>query len=292
MRGWGYETFWRGELWVRHFTFDSLEDYLDYLASAPVLPPFDRGCASEAGSAEFTETESLEEALALARFGWHEGLNTLVNMVEAVKRALDLKLEARRTFHDYVGFAPDVKAYLEGSPLSMVNKPNPPREKFTIYMNTSCDGSARRERIYARGAVVLAVAEVLEMMGYLVDLRLFELSFVDKDVHFSEFRLKAPDERVNLAKMHFPLCHPSWVRRLNFRLIETSPNMTDGWAGSYGIPADAALTRAVLGLGEGDVLVPTVDELGVAGEDVLADAQRLFDLVNVRLPADKQLRYR
>ena len=292
MRGWKYDTFWRRNYWVRHFVFDSLEDYLGYLETAEVLPPFDRGQASEAGSAEFTGTSSLEEAVELCRFGWHEGMGQLVGLVETIKRALDLKLEARRTFHDYVGFAPDVKAYLEGSPLSMVNKPNPPKKRVVIYMNTSCDGSERAACIYHRGAIVLAIAEVLEMMGYLVDLRLFEMSFVEEDVHFSEFRLKMPDERVNLGKLHFPLCHPSWVRRLNFRLIETSPNMTDGWAGSYGIPAESALIRLVLDLGPDDILVPTVRELGIQGQDVRADAQLLFDRVNVGLPADKQLRFR
>lgn len=290
MRGWGYDTFWIGEYWVRHFTFDSLEDYLSYLEKAETHEAFMRGDqASEAGSEEFTLTEGLDQAMHLCRYGWHDGFGDLVALVEKVKRNLDIRIDPNRTFHDYVGFAPDVKAYLEGSPLTMVNKPVVRKPLVHIYMNTSYAGNERTDRIYNRGAIVLAAAEALELMGFMVDLRLFEMSYVDKDIHFSEYRLKMPDERVNLQKLYFPLCHPAWVRRLNFRLIETSPNMTDGWAGSYGIPAEAPMIRMVLGLGDGDILIPTIEEMKLEGGDVLADARKLFERVNVGLPADKQL---
>lgn len=290
MRGVGYNTFWIGDYWVRHFVFDSLEDYLAYLQQAEIHEAFSRGSqASEVGSEEFTLTESLEEAIELCRFGWHDGFNDLVSLVEKVKRSLDIKIDPNRTFHDYVGFAPDVKAYLEGSPLTMVNKPVVRKPHVTIYLNTSYAGNEPRERIYARGAIVLAAAEALELMGFMVDLRVFEMSYVDKDVHFSEYRLKMPDERINLQKLYFPLCHPAWVRRLNFRLIETSPNMTDAWAGCYGIPAEASMIRMVLGLGEGDILIPTIEEMKLEGSDVLDDARKLFERINVGLPSDKQL---
>ena len=290
MRGWDYETHWTGEYFVRHFTFDSLEDYLAYLQTAEPHEAFLQGnLASEAGSEEFTLTDTLDRAIELCRFGWHEGFGDLVALVERVKRNLDIRIDPNRTFHDYVGFAPDVKAYLEGSPLTMINKPVVHKPLVTIYMNTSYAGNEPRERIYARGAIVLAAAEALELMGFMVDLRIFELSYVDKDVHFSEYRLKNPDERVNLQKLYFPLCHPAWVRRLNFRLIECSPAMTDAWAGCYGIPAETPLIRRVLGIGEGDILIPTIEEMKLEGADVLADAAKLFERVNVGLPADKQL---
>ena len=292
MRGWEYNTFWIGEYWIRHFTFDSLEDYLMYLQKAETSEAFERAQASALGSEEFTLTESLEDAIELCRFGWHDGFGDLVALVEKVKRNLDIKIDPNRTFHDYVGFAPDVKAYLEGSPLTMINKPVVHKALVTIYMNTSYAGNESRERIFARGAIVLAAAEALELMGFMVDLRLFEMSYVDKDIHFSEYRLKMPDERVNLQKLYFPLCHPAWVRRLNFRLIETSPNMTDAWAGCYGIPAETPMIRMVLGLGDGDILIPTIDEMKLCGDDVLADARTMFERVNVGLPADKQLALR
>ena len=65
--------------------------------------------------------------------------------------------------------------------------------------------------------------------------------------------------------------------------------MTDAWAGCYGIPAETPMIRMVLGLGDGDILIPTIDELKIEGADVLADAAKLFARINVGLPKDKQL---
>ena len=63
---------------------------------------------------------------------------------------------------------------------------------------------------------------ILESLGYSVDFRLFEMSSVSEQIHFSEFILKGETERLNPQKLYFPLCHPSWIRRLNFRLIEVT----------------------------------------------------------------------
>ena len=274
---------------VRHFVFDSIDDYVTYLEEAPVHEAFSRACSSINGSEEFTGTRDLEEALHLCRFGWHEGFGNLVNMVERIKRALNLKVSADRTYHDYVGYVPDVGAYLEGSPLSMLNKPPEHKPHITLYMNTSYEGSEKTERILNRGAAVIAAAEALEVQGYLVDLKIFEMSYVDKDVHLSEFTLKSPDERVNPQRLYFPLCNPSWVRRLNFRLLEKSPDMTEEWAGCYGIPAKANMVRQIMGLSDEDILIPTIEEAGVEGVDVIADAQRIFDAINPLIPEDKRL---
>ena len=65
--------------------------------------------------------------------------------------------------------------------------------------------------------------------------------------------------------------------------------MTDAWTGCYGIPAETPLIRRVLGIGEGDILIPTIEELKIEGIDVLADAAKLFERVNVGLPVDKRL---
>lgn len=46
------------------------------------------------------------------------------------------------------------------------------------------------------------------------------------------------------------------------------------------------MIRSVIGLGEGDILIPTIEEMKLEGLDILADAAKLFERVNVGLPAD------
>lgn len=69
------------------------------------------------------------------------GLNDLVKQItneqvrEKVEENIDEYLdsdEANRQYNDYVGYTPDVKAYLEGSPLSMFNKENRYLYEFSL----------------------------------------------------------------------------------------------------------------------------------------------------------------
>ena len=71
-----------------------------------------------------------------------------------------------RQFNYYVGYAPDVKAYLEGNPLSMLNKENPKRKHIDIYYNSAILGDVSSEQIFNRGAVTLCLVEILENMGF------------------------------------------------------------------------------------------------------------------------------
>ena len=185
-----------------------------------------------------------------------------------------------KQFNDYIGFAPDVKAYLEGNPLSMLNKKSEARKKVNVYMNTSFYGNTSKEAIFNRGAIVLSMIEILENMGFSVDLHLFEMSTVDTMMHFSDFVLKSENERMNIQKLYFPLCHPSWIRRLNFRLIEVTPDITSSWSNGYGRPSDLSTMKKVIDLDKNDIIIPTIEELNIRGENLVDDANSLFDYIN------------
>ena len=292
-----FKTHRQGNLTVLHYRFSSLEEYLNHLEHAQVAPSF-RDCeVSKQDFDAFTGSASLEEAIRMCRFGFHEGFDRFFALNTAIMHELDMSFDVVRTFDDYVGFAPDVKAFLEGSPLTMINRPDPVRKSIRIFMNTSYDSSVEEEPILHRGATVLTTVMILEMLHYAVDLHLFEMSYCDMgdggvEVHFSEFLLKAPGERVNAQKLFFPLCHPSWIRRLNFRLIETTPHISYQWAGTYGIPCGDRMMRKILDLHDGDILIPTMEELVMDGNDIVRDARLMFERFNTVLPAEDRLKLR
>ena len=57
-------------------------------------------------------------------------------------------------------------------------------------------------------------------MGFGVNLNIFTMSQYDNQIHYAKFNLKSVAERLNIQKVFFPLCHPSFLRRLVFRLRE------------------------------------------------------------------------
>lgn len=284
-----YTTYNKGDHKVMHFRFESITDYVNYLKTAEQQPVFSVQ-TSMIENEVFSETESLDEALELLQFGDNKDFGRLTRLVSEIQDSLDMTFDVRRFFNDYVGFAPDVKAYLEGNPLSMINKYDRPDKRITIHINTSYAGDTPKDKIFNRGAAVIAAIDTLELLEFMVDLRLFEMSYCDTEVHLSEFVLKNPDERLNMRKLFFPLCHPSWVRRLNFRLMETTPGIHPMWVSNYGLPAEAKLIREILDLNEKDILIPTVDELPLKGEDILEDTRFIFDHLNKGMPRDTQLK--
>ena len=280
-----------------HFNFASLSEFLDYLQTAEVSPTFVGKEASKRDNFDLLKSHDLDEAIHMCRYGFQQDTDAFYALESQIMRELDMTFDNPRAFNDYVGYAPDVPAYLLGRPLSMINKPNPPRKRLKVYMNTSYSSSVKLEQIMHRGACVMCAIKILEMLRYSVELRLFEMSYTDNrdgsmDVHFSEFGAKNPGEQLNVQKLFFPLCHPSWIRRLNFRLIELTPDISYHWTGDYGSVCNSLMVRQNLEAADGDIIIPSIEDGGISGRDILEDARRTFATFNEKLPTTDQLRMR
>ncbi|MBQ3510923.1 MAG: hypothetical protein IJA30_01350 [Bacilli bacterium] len=275
-----YKTYRKNGYDVMYYRFDSISEFVDYLKNAPIQSDAFYNLSSESGSYSFTQTRSFDEAIDLIKYGYHDDFEKLVQLKLKLEKYIKMSKKRNKQFNDYIGYVPDVKAYLEGNPLSMLNKKSEIRKKINVYMNTSFYGNTSKEAIFNRGAIVLSMVEILENMGFSVDLHLFEMSTVGSMMHFSDFILKAENERMNIQKLYFPLCHPSWIRRLNFRLIEVTPDITSSWSGGYGKPSDLETMKKVIDLDKNDIIIPTIEELNVCGRNVVADANSVFDYVN------------
>ena len=282
---------------VYHFDFSSLSEFLDYLETAPLSRTFEGKEASKRDNFDLLKTHSLEEAIQMCRYGGGMDTDDFYSLEQCIKRELDMTFDTPRAYNDYVGFAPDVPSYLLGRPLNMINKPNPPRKRLRVYMNTSYNSTVKLEQIMHRGACVMTAIDVLEMLHYSVELWLFEMSCTENndgtiDVHHSEFCAKTYGERLNVQKLFFPLCHPSWIRRLNFRLIELTPDISYHWPGNYGSICNPLLVKKQINLDDGDVLLPSIEDSNITGTDLLADARTTFASFNKVLPREDQLKLR
>ena len=116
------------------------------------------------------------------------------------------------------------------------------------------------------------------------------MSTVGDEMHFSDFILKNESARLNPQKLYFPLCHPSWIRRLNFRLIEQTPDITSSWVGCYGRPSDLETMKQVIDLKSNDIIIPTIDELDIRGNDIIDDTNSLFNYINSSSEKDFELK--
>ena len=180
---------------VMHYIFYSLSEFIDFLKSNNVCSNVFSDPSSISESYDFTQTRSLDEAMDLCLYGYHDNFNKLIQLKLQLEKYVKISSKRNKQYNDYIGYVPDVKAYLEGNPLSMLNKVSARRKKLDIYLNTSFRGDTPSESIYNRGAIVLTLVEILESLGYSVDLHLFEMSTIGSQMHFSEFILKRENNR-------------------------------------------------------------------------------------------------
>ena len=265
---------------VMEYDFSSIASFLEYLDNTPTNTSVFRRLESHGNDYGFCQTHSFDEAKDLCRYGCHKDFDRLVSLKYTLEKYIKMSRMKQKQYNYYVGYVPDVKAYLEGNPLSMLNKENPKRKHVDIYYNSAILGHVSTEQIFNRGAVTLSLVEILENMGFSVGLYVFTMSSCNGQVHYAKFGLKSPNERLNMQKLYFPLCHPSFLRRLVFRLREETPDITQPWSDGYGRTCDDRMIREIIDLKDNDIVICQPDEMNVLGNDIVDDANSMFDYIN------------
>lgn len=277
-----YKYYKKDDYDIMEYDFDSIAEFLDYIENAPINSGVwgYRNLSSETGDYDFCKTQSLEEAKELCKYGYHDNFEKLVELKNTLEKYIKLSRKKSKQYNFYVGYAPDVKAYLEGNPLSMLNRQYPKRQHIDIYFNAANLTMASSNEIFNRGAITLSIVEILENMGFSVGLNVFTMSSEYNQIHYVKLNLKKSGERLNIQKLFFPFSHPSFFRRLVFRLMEQTPDITSAWTSGYGRTCDDYTIRKVISLAENDIVICRPEEMGVQGYDIIDDANSMFDYIN------------
>ena len=288
-----YRYYKKDQFDVMEYDFDSITEFINYLDNTPTNMDIwgRRNLASNDDNYEFCQTYSLQEAKDLCKFGFHENFDKLVELKLNLEKYIKMSYKRSKQYNYYVGYAPDVKAYLEGNPLSMFNRQNYQRKHIDIYYNSVVSSSVSTNQIFNRGAITLSFTEMLENMGFSVGLYIFTMAECEGQIHFAKFNLKRAGERLNVQKLFFPLCHPSFLRRLVFRLYEETPDIKYGWTHGYGFPCDDYTIRQIMDLKENDIVICQPEEMDVRGYDIVDDANAMVDYINKFTSEDVQLEH-
>ena len=190
----------------------------------------------------FTQTHSYEEAVQLMQTGYDEAAKMLRDDVKQ-KSKIQSKYAAmvkHPTPHNaVVGFIPNVPNAIRNIPESMITKDSKPMKRKTLDIIYSMHGSCLRSTEYFKeaGATLLSAVELIEKSGIQTRIDLAFMTAEENDeVSFPTVRIKNYDERYSFQKVSFPLVHPSMFRRIGFKWLETTPQMTQDFTGGYGHP--------------------------------------------------------
>lgn len=191
---------------------------------------------------EFCKTNTFTDAYKMLTEGWYEGSKKLEKRLSLEKGSTLNKLE-RKFVQDVVGFQPIVANYLMGVPKSMVNSKMVMRKEKVVTLNycASFPGSVSASTIEENCITAFRIIKAIEALGIRVNLnvfyagRVFDRVINSRRYNLIKLKIKGANERLNVAKMAFPMVHPSFLRRILFRVIEVNPCFTCEYVGGYGM---------------------------------------------------------
>lgn len=219
------------------------------------------------------KTDSLEQALKLCEDGWNEGYDFYKSLKNKLERRTD-KLQAI---------------------------PADKSKTINIFVNLSYCWETPAAAIINRGVIIQNLIKVLENNDYKVNLKAFTLnsvkdlrqevqnwSFNAQDMRVDEQRfyeafndkdelscvvitLKEPDKQLDPRRAYFAFCNPSFLRRIIFRVMESSEFENPNWVGIYGYPCDADVMRHAFTTNKLDIIIPQAWDIGIKGENIVKD---------------------
>lgn len=260
---------------------DSIDELVRYLKDAPLNHKVfgDNPSSSKTSNNSWSGTPSLNAALKLLTNGWEEGYKQLLEQLKFKDMAptvINRKFIERT---DVIGYSPCVPRAIQGLPDSMFwGQITPIKSKvIDIFVNVTCSASVDPEEIMRRGILVLNFINSVEKKGYRTNLYVMESAKDGVETTFHVVKIKKSTEPLSLKRIAFPIAHPSMLRRIWFRTLESHMDCSHGWAGGYGQIDDEIGKKYVKKHYPHAFIIPTINVFHVAeNEDQNAWLEKVF----------------
>lgn len=222
--------------------FDSIGEMTKFLSNTPVngyygdpssqdITPFGKN---------FAMSNNYKEALDLLLFGWSEAADKMTKKLSILPKPQPATRQ--RSVYSVAGHTASVPRYLQGIPTNMVSSVPDCRKQPVVVINRTISYAAfwKAEDMLAEGIKALQVVQAIEASGRRVKLNICWIVSDRGQKRGFKVTIKQPGERLNISKMAFPLAHPSMLRRIGFKYLETEPDMPFRFIG-YGRPCSECL---------------------------------------------------
>lgn len=278
-----------GIIWYE-YNFASLMEIYSYLKTEPELNRHVFSSHDSTRSGDFYGS-SYKEALKYLLGEYSSEIN------DEIKNFLELKskVEGRivknssstRIVQDIYGSFPLVSEFLKGNPKCMLRVEDVYEQKFiTINCNLSYPCYTSKGAIRNRGIIILSFINALQQYGYKIKLNAFSISKEDSysnaEILYMKVNLKKNNELLNPSYCFFPFCRREFLRRIEFRIIETTPFKVSGWASGYGGNLSESEARAYLNIPKEDktqLYFSYPRDMGIEGDNLEEDTKHFLETV-------------
>lgn len=203
---------------------ESLMDVAAWLRSSERHWVYD-GSISNKRKPEWDLSAGYDGAMRMCRDGWSDGARDLSNLLHAA----DIKNDKRTVEKwDIAGYEPDVARYLGGDPAHMRRRTRNPdvtrAPVVSIIYNITANANITAKSLALMGSAMVAIVDQLETRGRRVDLcAAFVAGLNGGNRVVTGWRVKSPEDQMDLAAVAFSIAHPAAMRRIAFGMEERSP---------------------------------------------------------------------
>ena len=210
---------------IYNYEFNGLNELANYIEKTPINKKCFTSLASTDKNYKFFQTNNFDEALNLCKFGVSpDSIKEFLNISNDLEAKLPDLTKDRSIIENVYGIRPNVQKFLRGNPKSMYSlKRFTPKGIIDVYYNVSIKAITKQSIILKRGICSIQLVKLLEKLGYIVSFNLISLSQVDNEYTYVNVKIKNDNEKIDAVTSYFPMCHPSFPRRIIFRLKEVTP---------------------------------------------------------------------
>lgn len=201
-----------------HSCWDSPEAFSKYIAGLNKANAWQEAGWDNGDS--FSGTMDMAEALELSRNGWTEGVQRIERLRSGILAAHPVLVKAIR--YDIAGSVANVPRAISGNPLNMkaldLSKSRR-RPIITLVSNMSANCGVHKDAITNRAAVVAAIIDQIECMGYACEVIATAptLGYRGDNLKVcTSVMVKASNQAVDIGRLSFGLGHASMFRRMVF----------------------------------------------------------------------------
>lgn len=236
------------------------------------------------GEREWAGTSSYKEAVKLLTCGYTDILDKLrLGIRKATKSLKDIDVSKSTIIEDVQGASPIVPNYLQGLPKAMCYRQPVPKKIKTIniiYCPCENSGSDPDEFIEA-GVAILSAIRAIEKSNVSIKLDcMFSDATAGSEAVIGIVRVKNYRDRLDLQKLCFPMAHPSMLRRIGFKYIETAPDMKErDFIFGYGSTPSLERLEEFLKLPDDTVLL----NMGVVRGKLKCDPKKVIEYINEKV---------
>lgn len=269
---------------IYNLRFANLTDLHDYLIQNPTVnKKVFQSQASMNNDIAFYG-EPLENAIDYCISGYQEGFDNFLKANDRLKVTTNEMTDNSDLTRTMYGGIPLSSLVAAGVPDCMLMYERDSKSIVrNVYFNLAYPALTSATEIINRGLATLYIIQALEAKGEMINFRAFELSECSDEIVNIEINLKKPgDLFLDIEKCYFPIRAKEFLRRILFRVLESSSVTQEYWGDSYGRPIKQSGVREFFNATNNDLIISYPSEMGIEGIDIYDDTITLIEKLGLQ----------